>query len=190
MNYFDSEERLTTLGSQVVQLSLSSGTQRCRTSVSLLQSFSVQDFSLNQLWMETGLRLMIRGIVFFSDGCTGVSRLVASFLNVVGYVSGELLSPDKYSFTSFLRRIAQVFAAFATSKCTVVCLVSSSQTSWNFVNRVVSGEPLAKPPVISLCCQVGRHVMDKFGPGVSQKQAGGLVEALVARLALGISGAS
>ena len=52
--------------------------------------------------------------------------------------------------------------------------------------RVISGEPLAKPPVVSLCCQVGRQVLDKFGPGVSQSQAGGLVEALVARLALGM----
>lgn len=47
---------------------------------------------------------------------------------------------------------------------------------------------MAKPPVVSLCCQVGRQVLDKFGPGVSQSQAGGLVEAVVVRLALGISG--
>lgn len=52
--------------------------------------------------------------------------------------------------------------------------------------RVISGEPLAKLPVVSLCCQVGRQVVDKFGPGVSQSQAGGLVEALVVRLALGM----
>lgn len=47
---------------------------------------------------------------------------------------------------------------------------------------------MAKPPVISLCCQVGRQVVDKFGPGISQSQAGGLVEAVVGRLALGIAG--
>ncbi len=47
---------------------------------------------------------------------------------------------------------------------------------------------MAKPPVVSLCCQVGRQVVDKFGPGISQSQAGGLVEALVARLARGIAG--
>lgn len=47
---------------------------------------------------------------------------------------------------------------------------------------------MAKPPVVSLCCQVGRQVLDKFGPGVSQSQTGGLVEAVVVRLALGISG--
>lgn len=63
------------------------------------------------------------------------------------------------------------------------CVVGSSRFP---TGRVISGEPLAKPPVVSLCCQVGRQVVDKFGPGVSQSQAGGLVEALVARLALGM----
>lgn len=47
---------------------------------------------------------------------------------------------------------------------------------------------MAKPPVVSLCCQVGCQVVGKFGPGISQSQAGGLVEAVVARLALGIAG--
>lgn len=54
--------------------------------------------------------------------------------------------------------------------------------------RVISGQPVARPPVISLCCGVARRVIDQFGTGVSESQAGGLAEALVARLALGISG--
>lgn len=54
--------------------------------------------------------------------------------------------------------------------------------------RVVSGEPLARPPVISLCCGVARRVVDKFGTGVAQSQAGGLVEAIVVRLGHGVSG--
>ena len=54
--------------------------------------------------------------------------------------------------------------------------------------RVVSGEPVARPPVVGLCCAVARRVVDKYGNGVAEEQAGGLVEAVVARLACGISG--
>lgn len=54
--------------------------------------------------------------------------------------------------------------------------------------RVVSGEPVARPPVISLCCAVARRVVDKYGNGVAEEQAGGLVEAVVTRLGRGISG--
>ena len=54
--------------------------------------------------------------------------------------------------------------------------------------RVVSGEPVARPPVIGLCAAVARRVVDKYGNGVAEEQAGGLVEAIVARLGRGISG--
>lgn len=55
-------------------------------------------------------------------------------------------------------------------------------------SRVISGEPVALPAVVSLCCGVARRVIDKFGEGVTEEQARGLVEALVHRLDLGISG--
>lgn len=54
--------------------------------------------------------------------------------------------------------------------------------------RVVSGEPVARPPVVGLCCAVARRVVDKYGSGVAEEQAGGLVEAVVTRLGCGISG--
>lgn len=41
---------------------------------------------------------------------------------------------------------------------------------------------------MSLCCGVARRVIDKFGPGVTEPQAEGLAEALVARLDRGIFG--
>lgn len=46
---------------------------------------------------------------------------------------------------------------------------------------------MALPAVVSLCCGVARRVIDKFG-SVTEEQARGLVEALVHRLDLGISG--
>lgn len=63
--------------------------------------------------------------------------------------------------------------------CHIVCIVEY---------RVVSGQPVARPPVVSLCCGVARRVVDKFGPGVTDLQAEGVAEALVSRLDRGIDG--
>lgn len=54
--------------------------------------------------------------------------------------------------------------------------------------RVISGERLAKPAVVSLCCGVARRVIDEFGLGVAESQARRLAEAVVSRLGRGISG--
>lgn len=54
--------------------------------------------------------------------------------------------------------------------------------------RVISGERLAKPAVVSLCCGVARRVIDEFGLGVAETQARPLAEAVVSRLGRGISG--
>eukprot|EP00903_Cladosiphon_okamuranus_P010933 g10326.t1 len=84
--------------------------------------------------------------------------------------------------------LSTILHAFTAGKTdpTEIAEAFSRARGLEVITRVISGEPLAKPPVVSLCCQVGRQVVDKFGPGISQSQAGGLVEALVARLALGM----
>lgn len=66
-----------------------------------------------------------------------------------------------------------------TITCCIFCIVKI---------RVVSGEPVARPPVVSLCCGVARRVVDRFGPGVTGSQAKGVAEALVTRLDRGIDG--
>ncbi|CAM9435411.1 unnamed protein product, partial [Pylaiella littoralis] len=86
--------------------------------------------------------------------------------------------------------LSTILHAFTEGKAdpTEIAEAFSRARGIEVITRVVSGQPLAKPPVVSLCCQVGRQVLDKFGPGSSQSQTGRLVEAVVGRLALGISG--
>lgn len=73
------------------------------------------------------------------------------------------------------------YIIFIFAESIVVCMLA-------LFDRVISGHPVAKPPIIGLCCEVARRVIDKFGAGVAESEAGSLVEALVMRLGLGITG--
>ncbi|CAM9197891.1 unnamed protein product, partial [Ectocarpus fasciculatus] len=86
--------------------------------------------------------------------------------------------------------LSTILHAFTAGKTdpTEIAQAFSRARGLEVITRVISGEPMAKPSVLSLCCRTAIWVVDKFGSGVSHSQGGGLVEALVGRLDRGVSG--
>ncbi|CAM9588135.1 unnamed protein product [Ectocarpus sp. 4 AP-2014] len=85
--------------------------------------------------------------------------------------------------------LSTILHAFSAGKTdpTEIAQAFSRARGLEVITRVISGEPMAKPSVLSLCCRTAVWVVDKFGSGVSHSQGGGLVEALVVRLDRGVS---
>ncbi|CAB1117939.1 unnamed protein product [Ectocarpus sp. CCAP 1310/34] len=86
--------------------------------------------------------------------------------------------------------LSTILHAFSAGKTdpTEIAQAFSRARGLEVITRVISGEPMAKPSVLSLCCRTAVWVVDKFGSGVSHSQGSGLVEALVGRLDRGVSG--
>eukprot|EP00752_Nemacystus_decipiens_P007872 g7033.t1 len=140
-------------------------------------------------WQVARAKNLVRGS---GRGLTGVGTMAPTMRasSTTEMVERKVLEMAQHaSFHQHVSyNLSTILHAFTAGKTdpTEIAEAFSRARGLEVITRVISGDPLAKPPVVSLCCQVGRQVVDKFGPGVSQSQAGGLVEALVARLALGM----